>query len=485
MIFQSSWFVLQTILIVLACRWIAKTSQKIAWLVVIGVVIRLTSGLGLLAASYFDVSVLRDFHTGDGFWSLAPDARVYFRLASQAAANGVFSVAGGSPSPYFVATLGAWFSAFGTSLIAAISFNVTCYVLTVLAVTAAVRWPSNEGTASDPWWTPGVLIVAGFTFSPLLVLSSTQPLKDPFFAMLMVVGCVGAFKTLTWMTNRPPLGASLFLAGLAMMLIAIGGIAGTRAYYGVLFWLAYAAGFIMALSVGAARRRARVVPVGIAVLVLMWIVLRIGAGPYYDAYRGMAATAVSRSVGVITGLPFGEDDSADLAGTIITFRRGFVRSAGATNLAVSGIITTPLAIMRDTAVGVAATLFPISALQALSVVDIRGGGRGLTWFTDVDTLFLEAILIASLLLLRRNRVPFRQSAATAVFLIMLSVTTGLLAAYIVTNFGTLFRLRLLAIVPAVLLPLTNCRAAGDAERNVEQQNGNRVTEKTLWLKRLA
>jgi hypothetical protein len=61
----------------------------------------------------------------------------------------------------------------------------------------------------------------------------------------------------------------------------------------------------------------------------------------------------------------------------------------------------------------------------------------------------------------------------------------LLAAYIVTNFGTLFRLRLLAIVPAVLLPLTNCRAAGDAERNVEQQNGNRVTEKTLWLKRLA
>jgi hypothetical protein len=68
---------------------------------------------------------------------------------------------------------------------------------------------------------------------------------------------------------------------------------------------------------------------------------------------------------------------------------------------------------------------------------------------------------------------------------VLSVATGLLAAYIVTNFGTLFRLRLLAIVPALLLPLALRGPAAPVERNVAQQHSSGLAGKTLWLKRLA
>jgi hypothetical protein len=208
----------------------------------------------------------------------------------------------------------------------------------------------------------------------------------------------------------------------------------------------------------------------VTMLTLMWVVFRIAAGPYYETYRALAASVVSTS-DQKRGLGLGGDEAVGIREQIITFRRGFVHSAGATNLASSSLPqTTPLDIARDTAVGTAAMLVPISLLQALSVVDLRGGGRGLMWFTDLDTLFLEVSLAAALFLVIRNRSRFWQDPTGVVFMVVLSVATGLLAAYIVTNFGTLFRLRMLAVVPAWLLPLAS--AATSSRAAAQEKSGS-------------
>jgi hypothetical protein len=101
---------------------------------------------------------------------------------------------------------------------------------------------------------------------------------------------------------------------------------------------------------------------------------------------------------------------------------------------------------------VAALFIPISLLRALSIVDFPGG-RGLLVMTDFDTLYVDATIAVSLLLLYRNRGTARRQLPLVVFLVLLAGLTTITLAYVVTNFGTLFRLRLLAVVPLWALVL--------------------------------
>jgi hypothetical protein len=70
--------------------------------------------------------------------------------------------------------------------------------------------------------------------------------------------------------------------------------------------------------------------------------------------------------------------------------------------------------------------------------------------TDIDTLIVDAGLAAALYLLflaRRN-----PALPVMVFVVVLAALTTVALAYVVTNFGTLFRLRLLAVTPLWMLP---------------------------------
>lgn len=487
MIVQSLSVVVQAVLIVAACRWIASTSRTLSVLVWIGILLRLVSGLGLFALSYFDLEIAHGLHDHAGFWTLAPDARVYHDLASRAAAEGLTSVRSGSPSPFFVAVLGGWFSALGAHPISSILFNLACYVVTCLAIVATVRSQADApGVDRQRLITAAAVIIASFTFSPLLILSSTQALKDPFFVMLIVLGCVGALTTLIWMTRSTLTDPVPLLVGLLIVLVALAGIAGTRAYFGVFLWAAYASALVAALIVVHGRRRWNVLLLGIAVLGLMWMSFRVGAGSYYDVYRGLVINSVRGSAAFLNVPGIGDDGAASLSpgARIITFRRGFVRSAGGTNLADETMSGTALVeITRDTAIGAAAMLLPITLLEALSIVDLRGGGRGLLMVTDFDTLFLDLTLIASFFLVFRNRFLLLRNPSAAVFMLMLALITGLLAAYIVTNFGTLFRLRMLSIVPVWLLPLA-AGSTGPRETMSEHDNRGGLSPKRRLSMRL-
>jgi hypothetical protein len=112
---------------------------------------------------------------------------------------------------------------------------------------------------------------------------------------------------------------------------------------------------------------------------------------------------------------------------------------------------------RRFATGLAVLFVPFSVLQKLSIVSVEGG-RGLLILTDLDTLFLDAMAIASVTLVwtrwsaARNHVPYMS------YLVLLSGLTAGLMAYVVTNFGTLFRLRMMIFLPIWLLVLATARA---------------------------
>src|SRR4029453_12391871 len=91
--------------LIAACRWLHRRSTLCAQIVVAGVLLRAVAMLFLFWTSYLDLPVLRHLHSGDGFWSLAVDARIYYDSASRAADEGLDTVARGSQSPAFVRAL--------------------------------------------------------------------------------------------------------------------------------------------------------------------------------------------------------------------------------------------------------------------------------------------------------------------------------------------------------------------------------------------
>ena len=103
---------------------------------------------------------------------------------------------------------------------------------------------------------------------------------------------------------------------------------------------------------------------------------------------------------------------------------------------------------------------PISLLQALSIVSFSGGS-GLLLITDIDTLVMDAAILGSLLVLFRTR-QRGQSKPVVMFALVLAVFTTLSMAYVVTNFGTLFRLRLLAVTPIWVIPAFAAMSRGAA-----------------------
>jgi hypothetical protein len=156
------------------------------------------------------------------------------------------------------------------------------------------------------------------------------------------------------------------------------------------------------------------------------------------------------------------------------FRDGFVLTPGATSIRSANTgadqtdLTAPSPITRgpDTpppgpslrdrlsavALGLGLIFVPVSVLRGLSIVDFTGG-RGLLAITDADTLLMDLTIAAAIAVLVRRRSAIRDRLPSVCFMGTLGLAAALLMAYIVTNFGTLFRLRLMVSVPLWLLPM--------------------------------
>jgi hypothetical protein len=110
------------------------------------------------------------------------------------------------------------------------------------------------------------------------------------------------------------------------------------------------------------------------------------------------------------------------------------------------------------ATGVAIVFVPLSIIRAVADVPFAGG-RGLLALIDLDTVYMDIATVLVLVLLWKRRKSIGNRLPFVVFGLVLSATTALLLGYVVTNFGTLWRMRPLIEVPLwVLVVALSARA---------------------------
>lgn len=430
------------------CRWIGRRDPLAGLIVQVGLALRLWAGATLFWISYLNLPIFQQLQSGQGFWLLAPDARNYFEIAARAADAGVNTISGLSPSPAFTRTLGLWMRIVGVSPASGLLLNVLAYVgVAALIVGIGARYQTAGSQRVR------LIPLAAFSLSPALVLFGTQTLKDQFFCLALAVACAGAwllfrvFSSGGSIHNRPS-GA----AGLLMLAGALYLVSGIRPYVGLLV-IAVLVLVLLAITVREVRFQfwLRNTLLLIGVLMVLWIPFRLGAGAYYDYYQ----IRLSNALGIASGPTLNHLPVLD---ELANARQRFVESGGATNIQTAefgddaGWFARGWLVIRQVFTGLALLVVPVSILQGMSLVQLQGG-RGLLLFTDIDTVFLDLTIGAvgcAVVKARRSR---SINWPCTLFVGLLCAALALMMAYVVTNFGTLFRLRLMAATLLWLLPI--------------------------------
>jgi hypothetical protein len=182
--------------------------------------------------------------------------------------------------------------------------------------------------------------------------------------------------------------------------------------------------------------------VSIATLAMLWGLLAIGAPSYYQEI-------MRRTVGRSETL---SDLIANALILIKEAQTGFVNTRAGTNAAAGfgdGEPEFGIAVTKGRwtfAKGVALNTIPVPIAERLSLFRIKGG-QGLLALADIDTLFLDATIVIFLIFCARSRSFIVANLPYFVFSVFLSLVAGFLVAYVVTNLGTVLRLRLLFAIP--------------------------------------
>jgi hypothetical protein len=107
--------------------------------------------------------------------------------------------------------------------------------------------------------------------------------------------------------------------------------------------------------------------------------------------------------------------------------------------------------------GVSATVLPRTIGESLGLFHIAGG-RGMLWFTELDTLIFDLSLLLAVAAVATH---FRASVRNPLtwFVVMLTLLVGGPLVYSITNYGALFRLREMIYLGLLLIPLATVTAA--------------------------
>jgi hypothetical protein len=425
------WAVLGGVFLI-AYRWIRRRSATLATMFAAGVILRLLISAALLAISMNGWPIRRSLQLGGGFWALAPDARIYFDLSSAAVEHGLRTVSDVVPSPFYVRALAAWMSIFGISPVTAVLLNVLCYVAAAASIVGIAEEQSGNGNITGR----SIALVA-VTFSPALLIFGAQPLKDALCATL-IIGAICSGRVWWAAVRSPDAHQGWRAAGAAiMMAICTYGIAGVRVYVAAFMILAAAAAALFhVIFTAPAGSRWPSASKHIVLVGILWLAFMKGAGPLGASYESDIASGAMKPSSTVR--------------LYDTARAGFVTTGGATS--VQFATTAPDTLIgkfEQLAQGSAVLFVPVSLLRAASIVKFSGG-EGLLLITDVDTIVADAAVLASVYLLfasaRRDGI-----VPSSVFALVLAILITCSLAYVVTNYGTLFRLRLLGVVPFCML----------------------------------
>jgi hypothetical protein len=238
--------------------------------------------------------------------------------------------------------------------------------------------------------------------------------------------------------------------------------------------------FVLRAATRTLSRIVRTIAAGTATLAAAWLAFTYGAGLYAADYVQMVKPDVVAS---------------RLGARLVTAHNGFVQSGGRTNIAAPASQIGPRTPAEDprpvgdelvksgdslrgdvgaggrletVALGLATMFIPMTLLKLLGVVKVAGGAN-LFLMTDLDTLFMDLTIAAGAFICFRNRGTWRSGGPYVVFVLSISLFIAITMGYVVTNYGTLVRLRLMVAAPIWSLSFGLCRADGRASSRASPQ----------------
>jgi hypothetical protein len=422
-----------------AVRWCWRRAPLMGAVILLGALARVIAGVALFWISLRHLPILPKLQLGNGFWVLALDGVSYYDAARIAAEQGLATISGASASPAYVRLLALALRAFGETPLTAVLLNVAAFIAS--SAICLAMWPPRPAGAA---WIARAIAIGALAFSPSLLLASTQPLKDQVFALGIVATLACLRLTLTAMMAAGPGVPGGALArgalGVAGAAAAVYVLAGIRAYYAVLVVLSAALVMIVMVALLPLRRWPVQLAAAAVAATVLWSAFTYGAGPYAVPYR--------RFVYAVLRIPFPDSTMEAAVAPIEQAREGFLGAGGGTNIFRRHRPGANRMLERITneAIGIGALFVPISLLRGLSIVDITGG-RGLLAITDIETLFLDVTIALQLWVVLRQRRGDRGGVAFLILTVTLATVVMLPLAYVVTNYGTMFRMRLMYAIP--------------------------------------
>ena len=431
------------VLVLAVYRNARRRSLALANVLALGIVLRAALGVFLYMTSLFEWPFFPHLQSGGGFWTLAIDAQWYFNSAAEAATLGLHRVEETAPSPLYLRCFALFMRFVGVSPAAAILFNLLSYLLVAAIIIRACPDPRIA-----------LVPLSGFTFAPALLIFGSQALKDWFNLASLAVALAGVGIFSEGITRRHAQWAGAVATGICFTWCAVYALGGVRPYVAVFVIMGTGAAAIAACigSRQAGNRLRTLLAYGV-LGVGLWAGFAAGADAYYGYYDNLL-----KSVFVSPSAPVAGLEQA---------RAGFVGTGGATSFAAPEppLASSDVPLVQKGAtrlsrvlVGLAAMFVPITVLKELSLVSFSGG-RGLLVVTDLDTVAINIVTCACIVVFIRARRP--KSLPAAACCIAVALLTTIAMAYVVTNFGTLFRLRALAVAPLWLLPALALRRAGE------------------------
>lgn len=448
-----------------AARWMLAHSRPLGLLFMAAFVLRLGTGLFVNGVAAYDLPVLENLRADDGVWLLAPDVRTYLEGVSIVAREGIAAIPASMPSPTYVAVLGFWASYVVPGPLAGMTLNLMLFVVLAVVLVAAFR------PAQSPLHERAALIVcAAFWLAPASVAHATQPLKDEFGVFLIAVTTLGVWRTFGSVPAPRAGVAAALLTALAMTALA-----GVRSHIALILLAAIGLGCVVLVLRHVTSWRHASTAVMLSLVMLgaagygyqtnkareRWIPVReattrpppvqtppqVGGAQRVQSSPERATSMLAEPVAELRRIGRG------FIRSIQTSRAGFVRIEGATALASSDQARPQgWDAARAAALGLAVTVVPMSLLKAAGVVTFDGG-RGLLPLTDLDTVFFDVTVLAALLLVVRHRARVGANRAYLVAALAAGVLLAVLLSYVVTNYGSFVRMRLMIAAPFWLLPL--------------------------------
>jgi hypothetical protein len=432
-----------------------------------GLLLRAFGAQVLFWVSFLGLPIARRLQDGDGFWKFAVDAEMYFDLSRSLVVKGwpeILLVDRTLPSPAYLQILAVFLLFFGLAVMVGALLNLFAYLVCCEVV---LRLGRLDGRSRMPT----LVALAALSFSPSLVIWSTQPLKDVFFiSMVAVFVAACAQWRRGWLaTDRRWLP---LLGTLALLLVTLYAVAGIRWYFGILLCIV-SLPFLL-VTVFASRRWIVAAIVNLLAFLLLLQVAAFISGPYLPA-------PLAR---MLHGSAAPQETAQNLVSVVEKSREGFDQTGGksqiqegetlarvdrtvkpaATAVKVAGpavkvepaVVQPPQAeaVPRSTigriAAGMIAVVVPRFISERLGIIHVGGGG-GLWPVVEADTLLFDMLLII---------VIFHVVSAAAAgglrdpsFWLIALMTGGItvLLTYTISNFGTLFRHRSMILLGLSLL----------------------------------